>query len=150
VKFGLPGCKWGWAILAVPELSAERFVDDPFQVGGKMYRTGDLGRWLDDGSIEYLGRADHQIKLRGYRIELGEIEAALEQVEGVAQAVVVAEMFAAEDVRLVAHLTAMTGHAAARGLGDIRSSTGASTAGIHAAAACALARAPALAEQRQG
>jgi amino acid adenylation domain-containing protein len=116
----IAGVQVGLGYFGRPELSAERFVDDPFQIGSKMYRTGDLGRWLNDGSIEYLGRADHQIKLRGYRIELGEIEAALEQVEGVAQAVVVAEKFAEEDVRLVAHLTTMTGRAA-RGLGDIRS-----------------------------
>ncbi|MES2936867.1 MAG: non-ribosomal peptide synthase/polyketide synthase [Pseudomonadota bacterium] len=70
-----------------PQLTAERFVQDPFH-GGRMYRTGDLGRWLADGNIEYLGRLDSQVKLRGFRIELGEIEAALQQQDQVGQAVV--------------------------------------------------------------
>jgi len=62
-----------------PELTAERFVKDPFQVDAqaRMYRSGDLGRWRADGTIEYLGRNDSQVKIRGYRIELGEIEAQL-------------------------------------------------------------------------
>ncbi|GEJ45759.1 hypothetical protein CRS_23670 [Chryseobacterium sp. ON_d1] len=56
------------------DLTEEKFIANPFVAGTKMYRTGDLGRWLPDGSIEYLGRIDHQVKIRGYRIELGEIE----------------------------------------------------------------------------
>ncbi|PHM65244.1 Amino acid adenylation [Xenorhabdus stockiae] len=73
-----------------PELTAERFLADPFSAdsGARMYKTGDLGRWLPDGRIEYLGRNDFQIKLRGLRIELGEIEARLHQCDGVHEAVV--------------------------------------------------------------
>lgn len=60
------------------ELTLEKFISNPFKPGQKMYDTGDLGRWLPDGNIEFLGRRDHQVKIRGYRIELGEIESAIE------------------------------------------------------------------------
>ncbi|GAB5335996.1 amino acid adenylation domain-containing protein [Pseudomonas fluorescens] len=70
-----------------PELSAERFVHDPFNPG-RMYRTGDLARWMPDGTLEYLGRNDDQVKIRGVRIELGEIEAALASHPAVKEAVV--------------------------------------------------------------
>ncbi|MBB3120918.1 non-ribosomal peptide synthetase [Pseudoduganella violacea] len=73
------------------DLTAERFVADPFSVnGGRLYRTGDLVRWLDDGNAEYIGRADHQVKIRGFRIELGEIEAQLRKVAGVSDVAVLA------------------------------------------------------------
>ncbi len=74
-----------------PELSAERFVKDPFteKPNARMYRSGDIGRWLPDGSIEFVGRNDSQIKLRGFRIELREIELALQSHPAVNQAVVV-------------------------------------------------------------
>jgi amino acid adenylation domain-containing protein len=72
-----------------PELTDEKFTPNPF-TQGRIYRTGDLGRWRDDGHIELLGRIDHQIKIRGYRIELGEIEAALAEHPAVRDAVVVA------------------------------------------------------------
>lgn len=75
---------------ARPALTAERFVPDPFRIGARLYRSGDLARWRDDGVIEYLGRLDHQVKLRGLRIELGEIEALLLMHSSVAEAVVVA------------------------------------------------------------
>jgi amino acid adenylation domain-containing protein len=94
-----------------PELTAERFVPDPFgsQAGARMYRTGDLARYLPDGNIEYLGRNDFQVKVRGFRIELGEIEAKLRECEGVGEAVVVARQRGAADsvtdVRLVAYYT---------------------------------------------
>jgi amino acid adenylation domain-containing protein len=75
-----------------PDLTAEKFVPDPFSVdsAGRMYKTGDLCRWLSDGNVEYLGRSDFQVKVRGLRIELGEIEAALDRHQAVRQCVVVA------------------------------------------------------------
>jgi hypothetical protein len=72
-----------------PELTRERFIADPYQEGERLYRTGDLARFREDGNIEFLGRADTQIKLRGFRIELGEIEAALTLHPFVRDAIVV-------------------------------------------------------------
>ena len=73
-----------------PELTAEKFVENPFEPGKRMYKTGDLARWLADGNIEFLGRIDNQVKIRGFRIELGEIEANLLNIEGIKEAVVIA------------------------------------------------------------
>ncbi|MDZ7630670.1 MAG: amino acid adenylation domain-containing protein [Gemmatimonadaceae bacterium] len=85
-----------------PELTAERFVPDPFAPGHRMYRTGDLGRWRTDGRLDHLGRADGQVKVRGHRIETGEIEAALVSHSEVKSAVVGVRSTSADDTRLIA------------------------------------------------
>lgn len=86
-----------------PDLTAEKFIPNPFGAG-LMYRTSDVGRWTKNGTIEHLGRADHQVKLRGFRIELGEIEAVLTTVPGIREAVAVAREDTPGDKRLVAYL----------------------------------------------
>ncbi|MFJ3484104.1 amino acid adenylation domain-containing protein [Pseudomonas sp. NPDC090202] len=87
-----------------PDLSAERFLPDPFSsTGGRLYRTGDLARYNTDGVIEYVGRIDHQVKIRGFRIELGEIEARLAEQDVVRDALVVAQP-ATKGLQLVAYV----------------------------------------------
>jgi amino acid adenylation domain-containing protein/FkbM family methyltransferase len=89
-----------------PELTAERFILHPFsnEPGARLYKTGDLARYLPDGQIAFLGRTDYQVKIRGYRVELGEIEAALKQHPAVRQAVVVAHQDVPGENRLVAYV----------------------------------------------
>ncbi|MCL8537177.1 amino acid adenylation domain-containing protein [Chryseobacterium gallinarum] len=98
-----PGLSRGY--LNKPELTAEKFIMNPFEEGMKMYDTGDLARWLPDGNIEFLGRKDFQVKIRGYRIELGEIETNISQFsKSIKQIVTVAKEISGEKV-LVAYYT---------------------------------------------
>jgi amino acid adenylation domain-containing protein/non-ribosomal peptide synthase protein (TIGR01720 family)/FkbM family methyltransferase len=111
---GVPGelCVSGVQVakgyLNLEELTAEKFVKDPFntEASARMYRTGDIARWTAEGNIEYIGRKDEQVKIRGYRIELGEIESVLQQAEGVRQSVVIAKEDASGGKRLIAYVVA--------------------------------------------
>jgi amino acid adenylation domain-containing protein/non-ribosomal peptide synthase protein (TIGR01720 family) len=95
-----PGLARGY--LNKPGLTAEKFIPHPFRPGERLYRTGDIGKWLPDGNIQFLGRNDDQVKIRGYRIELGEIKNQLLKQESVKEAVVVAKAFKEDDKKEIA------------------------------------------------
>ena len=128
-----------------PELTAEKFIPDPFseKAGARLYRTGDLVRYLADGNLEFLGRLDQQVKIRGFRIELGEIEAAVLGHPGIRGGVVIARSEASGEQRLVAYLVAAT-----RG-GTAHFSKN-EPAGIHAASGVCIPTGTATDTQRQG
>jgi natural product biosynthesis luciferase-like monooxygenase protein len=109
VMIGGAGVARGY--LGRPELTAERFIANPFTGNGtgRLYRTGDVGRFLPDGNIELLGRIDLQVKIRGHRVELGEIEALLNQHPAVRESVVIAREAAGGDKQLVAYVIARPG-----------------------------------------
>ena len=110
VPIGEPGelCIGGIGVargyLNNPTLTAEKFTDHPWRPGERIYRTGDIARWLPDGNIEYLGREDHQVKIRGLRIELGEIENTIREFPGVADGVVVVKRYSESVVLIVAYV----------------------------------------------
>lgn len=109
---GLPGeiCIAGAGVargyLNKPDLTAEKFIPHPFQENERLYKTGDIGRWLPDGTIEYIGRIDQQVKLRGYRIEPGEIENVLQLHPSVLSAVVAVKEDASGEKILAAYIVA--------------------------------------------
>src|SRR5205085_4239044 len=104
ICIGGDGLAWGY--LNQSRLTAEKFIPNPFsaEAGARLYKTGDSGRYSADGTIEYVGRVDRQVKVRGFRIELGEVEARLRKHGAVTEAVVVAREEAGGDKRLVAYV----------------------------------------------
>src|SRR5207253_3203745 len=85
-------------------LTDEKFTDNPANPGERVYRTGDIARWLPDGNIEYLGREDHQVKIRGLRIELGEIENTIREYPGISDCVAVVKQYSDTIILIVAYV----------------------------------------------
>ena len=108
IHIGGDGVALGY--LADAERTAAAFLEDPFTPGGQLYRTGDFGRWLPDGRLEFLGRMDNQLKIRGHRVEPEEVQAVLCRADGVAQAVVVGCEVTPGDQRLAAYVRLTEGH----------------------------------------
>ncbi|OQX23230.1 MAG: hypothetical protein BWK80_27065 [Desulfobacteraceae bacterium IS3] len=111
VPIGIPGeiCVSGDGLgrgyLNRPDLTEEKFVPNPFYPEKRMYKTGDIGKWLSDGHIEFIGRKDEQVKIRGYRIELGEIESALKRHTDIAETLVIAKKGSGTNKELAAYFT---------------------------------------------
>jgi len=96
----------GRGYVNMPELTAKKFIKDPFVSNQRMYKTGDMGRWMPDGNIEFIGRSDHQIKIRGYRVELGEIESRLLGHKDVKEVVIVIKRDGSGDKYITAYFVA--------------------------------------------
>ena len=145
------GCGLARGYLNRPELTAERFVPNPFseEPGARLYRTGDLVRFMPDGRVEFLGRLDYQVKIRGHRIELGEVEAALAGQAGVRAAVVLAraEAGSGSGQRLVAYVVKDEGGPDASAL---RALTARTAAGLYDSFGLRLPRSVAAHAERQG
>jgi amino acid adenylation domain-containing protein len=92
-----------------PSLTAEKFVDNPVNHGERIYRTGDIARWLPDGNVEYLGREDHQVKIRGLRIELGEIEHTIREYPGITDCIVLVKKYSDNVILLIAYIVCKSG-----------------------------------------
>jgi amino acid adenylation domain-containing protein len=117
-ELAIGGVQVARGYLAKPELTQERFVEDPFVPGGRLYLTGDRGRYRADGLIEYLGRLDHQVKVRGVRVELGELEAVLASHADVMHCCALAKRLPSTDNQLVAFVVYRTGALSTHG--DLR------------------------------
>src|SRR6185503_6769087 len=112
LPMGMPGevCAAGRDVargyLNRPDLTAASFVPNPFEQGQRMYKTGDVAKWLENGTLDFIGRVDHQVKIRGQRLELDEVQVVINDYPGVRQNVVVAREYAPGDKRLVAYVVA--------------------------------------------
>src|SRR2546430_13426396 len=103
-ELGIAGVGLARGCLNNPELTNEGFVENPANPGERVYRTGDIARWLPDGNIEYLGREDHQVKIRGLRIELGEIENTIREYPGISDCVAVVKQYSDTIILIVAYV----------------------------------------------